>query len=117
MYIYITINNYNYIYKITRRWHKHPTCEDGICLFNIFWGFHKCHLLVCSIIQKLDQKTNLHQNGMPTVRVRTFFSQKDRNAVRPETIIYIHTILAEYLEYSDFQPYGCEQKKYLEYLK
>ena len=46
-----------------------------------------------------------------------FFSQKDRNAVRPETIIYIyiyiHTILAEYLEYSEFQPYGCEQKKIL----
>ena len=59
-------------------------------------------------VQKLDQKTNLHQNGMPTVRVRTFFSQKDRNAVRLETIIY-----SEYLEYSEFQPYGCEQKKIL----
>ena len=45
---------------------------------------------------------------MPTVRVRTFFSQKDRNAVRLETIIY-----SEYLEYSEFQPYGCEQKKIL----
>ena len=41
-----------------------------------------------------------------------FFSQKDRNAVRPETSVYIymHTILAEYLEYREFQPYGCEQK-------
>ena len=32
-------------------------------------------------VQKLDQKTNLHQNRMPTVCVR-IFSQKDRIAMQ-----------------------------------
>ena len=28
-------------------------------------------------------------------------------------IVYIYTILPAYLEYSEFQPHGCEQKKYI----
>ena len=45
-------------------------------------------------VQKLDQKTNLHQNGMPTVCVR-IFSQKDRNAVQQsfQGVLYRNVII------------------------
>ena len=104
-----------YVYKITRRWHKHPTCEDGIFLFNISGASINAICWCAASFKNWIRKPTSIKMGCQLSVCARFFSQKDRNAVRPETIIYIyiHTILAEYLEYSEFQPYGCEQKKIL----